>query len=861
MEEHADAVIAINQRGIVEFFNRSAEKISGYRREEVLKKNVSMLMPEPYAQHHDAYLSRYMETKIPHFIGFGRQFEMLAKTGEVIPVFLTITQIIVGREYAFIAFVKDYRAQKRSERESRQLTLIAKKTKSGIIITDKNRRAEWANEGFLKMSGYSMDELMGKNPGDLLQGKGTDQETISRMRLRLKAGEPIVEEILHYRKNREPFWAKLYIEPVRNAAGEVEKFIATEFDITQEQEMKAAVKLANEKAHNWNTHYKALIDALPDLMFIWDAQGNFIECHASEESREEMEVPCEELVGATIFETFPDDTAKLLHEHILEAIRTEKSQTVYYMLELSRGKAYFHARIAPLKETNKVLAIIINITERKQFEEDLRIAKERAEESSKAKEQFLANTSHEIRTPMNAIIGVTELLKKTPLTQQQLHYLGIIDKSAENLLNIINDILDISKIESNKLQLENAPFLMKKVIDSVVNTNRIKTDEKGIELRLRYPPEWQRVAFVGDALRLEQVLQNLVNNAVKFTHSGWVELSIAALSETDGRVTIRFEVNDTGIGISPDNLQTIFEEFTQADTSTTRVYGGTGLGLSISQRLVGLMGGELRVNSVLGAGTSFFFELPFEKDPVFETPRIPVSPQEQDLSGIRVLLVEDQEFNQFVARHFLESMRAAVDIASNGKQAIEKLSERDFDIVLMDIQMPVMDGVEATRFIREHMSKPKSAIPVIALTAHTQKDDNNKYLEMGMNSYLSKPFTSGLLAAAILQTLRGRLYDLSAFRAMPGVVREIVASFLHSTQQGLEELDARLRLGDYRGVRSAVHSIRPGFKMIGRSDVADMLERIETLAGRKTPAADLAQAVEEVRDTFGGIRAGLEREL
>ncbi len=1021
LEEYPDAVIAINQYGSIEFVNKLAEAISGYDRNEIMKKNITMLMPETYVAHHDGYLSRYMETRIPHIIGFGRQVELLTKSKVIIPIFLMVTQMIFEEEHIFIAFIKDYREQQKNEAEARQLSLIAKKTKSGIIISDKDRKIEWANAGFLKMSGFSMEELIGKNPGNLLQGKDSNKETILRMRQKLNAGEPVVEEILNYRKNHETYWAKMYIEPVTDASGNVENFIATEFDITSEREMRMAIEQANEKARHWNTHYKALVDAIPDLMFIFDSRGTYLELHSTEESRKDLLDSPENLTGKNIFDILPEATARLLYEHILEAIRTQKSQTLYYTLEMTSGRQYYHARIAPLQGGDRVLAIVLNITEqkkvemqiltsearlndtqqiarvgsweieiatnqvywsketynifgitdmntppekteflqtvhsddrqavcgaldsivregiehsvelrnilpdgsvkyilargvpvfeggiltkvrgtvfditeRKENEETLRIAKEKAEVSAKAKELFLANTSHEIRTPMNAIVGIIELLSKTKLTDSQLEYLDIIEKSTGNLLNIINDILDISKIESNKLQIEKSSFLMRSIVDSIIDTNKIKANEKGIELRLQFLPGDDAYALIGDSLRIGQVLQNLISNAVKFTPKGWVELSLSLLSQTDKIIKIKFEVKDTGIGINPEKLQAIFDEFSQADTSTTRIYGGTGLGLSISKWLVELMGGELKVNSIPDIGSSFYFELELEKDLAPQTGKTPVGEAKQgekDLSGISVLLVEDQEFNQFVAKRFLEGMHAKVDIASNGKVAIEKLTENDFDVVLMDIQMPVMDGVEATYFIRQHMPAPKSGVPVIALTAHALKGDDKKYMSAGMDGYLSKPFSSDNLYSAISKVLKGdkpeqqpdspepeevivpvdidngntnKLYDLSTFRSMsagePGFMETITSTFIDETGKYLQRIRLHIASSDYAVIKASAHAIKPSFKMIGRTDIFDELEQIEKFAEKEKGMDSISLLVHQIEEAFDLIRTELSKE-
>ncbi|HBL75739.1 MAG: hypothetical protein A2W90_17295 [Bacteroidetes bacterium GWF2_42_66] len=1012
LEGCVDAVVTISQYGIIEFFNKAAENLFGYERCEVLNKNVNMLMPSIHADQHDHYISRYVNTQIPRVIGIGREVEALTKTGDKVPILLTLSQAVVDGEYIFTAFIKNYSENKRIEAELRKLSLVASKTNNGVLITDKYRMIEWANEGFEKMSGYRMDELIGKSPGVLLQGKGTDPVSVRRMRARMNAGEPVVEEILNYHKNGKAYWVKLHIDPIFDENGNIEKFISIELDITEERKMKEEIRIAHERLQAWNTHYKAILDAIPDLMFRFDSQGTYLDFHSKKETDKDLIAPPEELLGKTIFDILPKETAEILFKHIKQAIETRESQTCVYDLEMPQGIQYYECRIASIDGKNEVLAIIRNITkrkkaelemaeseirlnetqriarlgsweidreknkiywsketyhlfglepsgippkeedflkivhpadriilqealnriitkgvdnsveirnilpdgsviyilargvpifkngkvvkiigtlfditERKKIEEDIRKAKEKAEESTKAKELFLANTSHEIRTPMNAIVGVTELLKKTPLNSQQLEYLGIIENSADNLLNIINDILDISKIESNVLTLEKSTFDLKEIVNTVINTVKFKAHKKNIDLKCFCPLQDKEIILTGDSLRLEQVLLNLTDNAIKFTNRGMVELNLSLLIETDDSCRIRFEIKDTGIGISSEKLEIIFNEFYQADTSTTRLYGGTGLGLSISKKLIGLMGGQLKVKSTLGEGTTFFFTLEFEKgknpEPEAETNKT-LQPELSVLSNIRTLLVEDQEFNQYVAKRMLETMKATVDIASNGKIAIEKLSANDYDVILMDIQMPVMDGVEATRFIREHMEKPKSEIPIIALTAHALKDDDKKYLSLGMNGYLSKPFKSDNLSSIIRKTLalqrniqtenisaeinqpKHVLYDLALFRNMAGndtvFLQNLVNTFIQSARKGFRDINLNIQAFNYKGIRTSAHSVKPGFKMIERTDIFEMLEQIEKLAEEKAEMSKISTSVLELEKVFGSIQAEMEKE-
>lgn len=381
---------------------------------------------------------------------------------------------------------------------------------------------------------------------------------------------------------------------------------------------------------------------------------------------------------------------------------------------------------------------------------ELTSAKIKAEQSSIAKEQFLAKMSHEIRTPLNGIDGMAKLLEKTSLTNEQKEYILAIRTSSDNLLVIINDILDFSKIEAGKLSIEKIGFNLKEIITRVINTMSYKAEEKGISLSSDIDVNISDI-LIGDPTRTNQIIINLLNNAIKFTTKGCVKLNCKLVGKSPTTNTIKFEVIDTGIGIDPEKLSKIFESFSQEDDSTTRKFGGTGLGLTISKQLVEIFNGELKVKSKKGKGTTFYFTIDFPIGSSKDWIKDDVDVTDWGLlEHKKILLVEDNKINQFLAAIILKKWKMEVEIAENGLIAIEKLKNQNYDVVLMDLQMPEMGGVEATKIIRNEL---KLEIPIIALTASALKGVDAECLDAGMNDYISKPFDQSVLYNKILKLI------------------------------------------------------------------------------------------------------------
>lgn len=648
------------------------------------------------------------------------------------------------------------------------------------------------------------------------------------------------------------------------------------------REARKTAEIAEKALLESELRLRSIIGKSPIIFFTINKEGIFTLFKGKAASA--IAVRPEEVIGNNIKEL--SSHLPIKYADYLKAINGEQFQSTAEI-----NQHHFEVNYIPVQDANRttteIMGVALDVTSFKKNEAELMSHLEIAEATSRIKEQFLANMSHEIRTPIHGIISLVQFILKTSLNTDQVNYLNLIRKSADTLLVIVNDILDLSKLEADKMTFEEVDFNLRDTIQSAVAAFIPKTIEKGIVLKTEIPdnlPEY----INGDPVRLIQIINNILGNAVKFTDKGFVSIGLNIQEQNQEFMLLEFQVRDTGIGIPPHKIGGIFDNFSQAGSDITRKYGGTGLGLSITRRLIEKQNGMIHVDSLPDAGSTFTFRIPYRF-----AKNNSVTEMQNNNSGLalpsdlRLLVAEDNDINRFIMSKMLRDWGIQPDFATTGSEAVEMASRKEYDIILMDVEMPGMNGYKATEMIRNEFTTAMRNVPIVAMTGHAMQGERQKCMEAGMNDYLSKPFQPEDLQEMILKhtqkdktvqdpvlhtleakeadTVSDRVTDLKFLREISDgneqFFREFIEMFLTNTPSALNDLTTSYRDKDWEKLRQTAHKIKPSFNYVGLKEIHTLAARVEESAKNFSESKETEQMISRILEVTQIALTELKKEL
>lgn len=733
--------------------------------------------------------------------------------------------------------------------------ILYERARDIVIFVDMDGRIIEANESAFKAYGYSRDELLSLTIFDI-------RRTLEPTKHQLEeAGQKgIFFEAVHFRKDGSSFPVEVSVQGAEIQGKHI--LVSIIRDITERKQVDKLVIGSNAK---YQSLFLNMRDAFTLYKFVFNEKGDPIDIEFIEANKAFCEMNSlnhEEIVGKRYCTIFPKAKG-FLQLNIKEYDRLVNLKDCIYIDEFySDDLEKWYSLTIYSPEQNHIAAIFTNIDNKKKFETELKRAKEQAESANKAKSEFLANMSHEIRTPLNGILGMIDLTLLSDLNEKQVDNLNTAKGCADSLINIINDILDFSKMEAGKLTIENINFDIKYLIENIIKTHSIRALNKGLELNYTFPAAMPKY-LIGDPFRIQQVLNNLISNALKFTDSGEVTVAIKKLTTSEQSIELRFAVIDTGMGILPENMDMLFKSFSQLDSTYSRKFGGTGLGLAICKQLVEIMGGNMWAESRIGEGSKFYFSLMFPIGSKIGGTRETLNEVQYDNSienPKTILLVEDDVVNQMVINRMLKENGHKVDVAKNGFEALNLYDQKDYDLILMDIQMPELDGIETTKYIRKKEGS-KRHTPIIALTAFALNGDREKFMSLGMDEYIPKPIKIETLFSVINKVLKSEKLDekefgysiningnieLRAFDKNQTKLHKNLATIVSQIEEHMVRMKELIINQDLRNIEHIAHKIKELSNEISAEELKNKAFKIE-LASRRGNILEVNVIMQELR--------------
>ena len=746
VESSTDAIVVASPEATILTWNKGAETTYGYTAEEIVGRSILELVPDEHKKDFKQLYARILAGEtLPQF-----ESVRCRKDGRRIHVSLTYSPVRNSRGaiIGVSGIVRDITLAKVTQEALREADekyrTLVHNIPDVVWMADAQHRVLFVTANVEKTLGISLDELYERGTNAWFECIHPDD--VARVRVAFFSlftqGKSFDVTVRLQRHDGEWIWVHSRAVAVHEKDG-VKYASGLLSDVTEKYRAEEALRQSEER-------YRLLFERNLAGVFRCSHDGVLVDCNDAG-ARILGYVSGQELIGRSVSQVMVDLDRQRTPAQIVAQESTAHQERRLRRKDGSIAWVIAHTSVLEGPDGLEFEGTFIDITARKQAEEEMRKAKEAAEAANRAKSEFLANMSHEIRTPMNGIIGMTELALDTSLNDEQREFLCTIKSSADSLLNIINDILDFSKIEARKLAMQSLPFNLKETVQTVIKDLSVRAQQKGLALLCHFGPEVPE-SVTGDPGRLRQVLMNLVGNAVKFTQNGKIMVLVRRPAENDG--LLHFSVTDTGIRIPAEKQKSIFEAFVQADSSATRLYGGTGLGLTIASQLVALMGGRIWLESEEGEGSTFHFTAHLEvSDTSVQIAAKPVLQSEVPTlcakEALRILIAEDNPVNSRLAMRLVEKQGHRAVSVTSGREALEALEREPFDLVLMDLQMPEMDGFEATRIIRERERGTQQHLPIIAMTAHAMNGDRERCLAAGMDNYISKPVDRNRLCAVL----------------------------------------------------------------------------------------------------------------